>query len=225
MNNAGEKKVDMFDQILVLLEKGKFKAEILKEFPGQENEVEEILLIIKSLKRESREVQPSKDLLRRLIEKMPDSAVDVTNGNLNRYQYPEAGRLIKGRASIWISFENLITKTNIMNKKLKIALPVVAIVILVGAFALFGGKEKTGTVSLENSGEEKIFEVTDSKNVTKDQLSAATKEPETLDEEIDEVIDSILSEDTELNEDDNIALAELNISELDEIYDASVSVE
>ena len=103
-----------------------------------------------------------------------------------------------------------------MNTKMKIILPIVVIVV-VSAFILFRSGDDEATISLEEKDNGKIL--------TENGGQTITKESESFDEEIDEIINSILSEDTELNEDDNVVLAEFDTSDLDGIYDKAVSIE
>jgi hypothetical protein len=127
MNNINDQKLEeIIEKILEYVDSSKSPAEVLNLFPEHQENVKEILSLISLLKKESESIAPSKESLKKVMEKIPGS---VTNGFNHRHSYMKE---VQGRPSL--NKINIITKIyNLMTINWKIWAPVgiVAAVVLV----------------------------------------------------------------------------------------------
>jgi hypothetical protein len=143
MNNVNDQKLEeIIEKTLEYLDSSKSPAEVLNLFPERQENVKEILSIINLLKKESESIAPSKESLKKVMEKIPSS---VTNGLNSRYSYME----VQGRPSL----SNIITKIHdlmIINWKIwaPVGIVVLAVLVIIGVNQ-FGTKAPQAPITKE----------------------------------------------------------------------------
>lgn len=135
MNDSEKKLEATLSRALLLKEEGKTLPEILALSPEEEKEIiKEIFEAAACLEAKKDEINPSSEILRKILFNLPDQGEgEAKRINLN----------IKGRVFFGLNF----IKESLMTQKLKIAIPVLAVLVLVaaGAYIYFGNQ--AGTIS------------------------------------------------------------------------------
>lgn len=122
MNETNEKIEYIISQAADMRDNGKSIADILNKFPEHQEEIKDVFLIVDELKNSKNLIEPPKELLRSIIDRIPKDS--VTNSNENRYIITEDS---KGRV-----LQQIISNIYFiaMNKKLAGLLAVLLVVVL-----------------------------------------------------------------------------------------------
>lgn len=133
MNETNEKIEYIISQVADMRDNGKSIADILNKFPEHQEEIKDVFLIIDELKNSKNLIEPPKELLRSIIDRIPKDS--VTNSNENRYIITEDS---KGRV-----LQQIISNIYFiaMNKKLA---GLLAVLLVVALGSVYFWQQKSG---------------------------------------------------------------------------------
>lgn len=133
MNETNEKIEYIISQAADMRDNGKSIADILNKFPEHQEEIKDVFLIVDGLKNSKNLIEPPKELLRSIIDRIPKDS--VTNSNENRYIITEDS---KGRV-----LQQIISNIYFiaMNKKLA---GLLAVLLVVALGSVYFWQQKSG---------------------------------------------------------------------------------
>ncbi|MFZ2975789.1 MAG: hypothetical protein WA055_04170 [Candidatus Moraniibacteriota bacterium] len=190
MNNQSQ---DNLEKAFELLEAGMELEKVLMLFPLEKKEIQEIYILINSIKKSQEKIHAPKEVLKKIFEE-------------NELANQKTGRL-----SAFETLSNLINNLITMNQKSKIIIPVFGIFVflIVGIIVFNSNKNTTNEIAQKQ----------ETKTINQAQIATATavignKE---IDTSINTAINEVLSDNDLESEFADIELALSDESELDQI--------
>lgn len=140
MNDSEKKSEEILSRALWQKEQGKTLPEILALSPEGEKEIKGMFESIAALEAKKDELNPASEILQRILFNLPDQS---------EVEAKKIASNIKGRVFFGL---NLI-KESFMTQKLKIAIPVLAVLVLIaaGAYVYLGGNQAGGTMAADEN--------------------------------------------------------------------------
>lgn len=135
--NANKKNLEkVLTKALQFRDKGKSISDILLTFPKQKKELQELFKIIEAITRQKKNINPSQELLIKIIAQVSPIAQTVEKKKVSRYAPSRVET--KDRPSI---LEQIVKGVQSMTTKWKILLPVGMTVIILLLITAFSGRK------------------------------------------------------------------------------------
>ncbi len=192
-SNNNEKLENVLGEALKFYEEGKSIPEILDLFPEYKKDLEEIFEVIELVRQGKDAIEPSKEVLSEMLNRIPSNG--VTYLKIRRYPY---GGGIKGRTSFIRNIINQIHKS--MNLNWKIAFPIVGIVAIIAVLLIYSQSFKEPT---QYTGEKTLKqELAEKTQASKPKEVTIPKATGNIDDAINAIIAFSTNEEYVLDEED-----------------------